>query len=183
MMKDQPIDLKEERRKIYVSALLALVVCAVTLAGGYVILPRYFTFPEALADRLAFTLRADLLILLWVFIGVKMVADVRRNSPSDSRGSAFGPPSPRLAIRAAFLQNTLEQAFLAVVTHLALASVLSGPALALIPAAVVLFGIGRVTFFIGYPAGAGGRAFGMATTALPTLVGFVAAIALVAVRL
>ena len=64
------------------------------------------------------------------------------------------------------------------VVHLALATQLSGPPLALIIAAVLLFGIGRVAFLIGYPKGAGGRAFGMITTVLPTLAGFVLTIVL-----
>jgi hypothetical protein len=34
---------------------------------------------------------------------------------------------------------------------------------------LALFGLGRVTFLHGYPQGAGGRAFGVATTAIPTV--------------
>lgn len=40
--------------------------------------------------------------------------------------------------------------------------------MSLIVVAVALFGIGRMAFWFGYSHGAGGRAFGMALTALPT---------------
>ena len=71
--------------------------------------------------------------------------------------------------RKAFLQNTLEQAFITSVATLALATVGGEAALAYIVATVVLFSLGRATFLRGYPHGAGSRAFGIATTALPAL--------------
>lgn len=172
------MDMQAERRKIYIAALASFAFCAVFVAFCDFLLPKFFDFPVAMIDRIVFTLRADLFVLLWVMIGVRMVSSVRRNSEADIAGAAFGPPSPRIAIPVAFLQNTLEQAVLAIGTHLALATLLHGRGLALIVAAVVLFSIGRLTFYLGYPKGAGGRAFGMVTTALPTLLGFVLAIAL-----
>jgi hypothetical protein len=69
----------------------------------------------------------------------------------------------------AFLQNTLEQAFIAALGLLALATVEGEAALAYVVATVVLFSLGRAAFLRGYPRGAGGRAFGIATTALPTV--------------
>ncbi|MCZ2996086.1 MAPEG family protein, partial [Acinetobacter baumannii] len=65
-----------------------------------------------------------------------------------------------MAIRIAFLQNSLEQAVLASGAYLALITLLAGPALSLLVSAAVLFGIGRVTFFLGYQRGAPGRGFG-----------------------
>lgn len=111
----------------------------------------------------------------WVMIGIRMVSRIRLHSAADIRGSAFGPPSPALAVPAAFLQNTLEQSFVAIVTHLALVLVLEGAALPLLVASVVLFSIGRASFLAGYPHGAGARSFGMALTTLPGLFAFVIA--------
>ena len=71
---------------------------------------------------------------------------------------------------------------MAVGAHLTLATLLSGPALSLLASSVALFAVGRVTFLIGYPKGAGGRAFGMATTALPTLCAYLLAIVLIVSR-
>jgi hypothetical protein len=76
----------------------------------------------------------------------------------------------------AFLQNTVEQVVAAVGAHLALATLLDGAALSLIPAAIALFAIGRLAFLIGYPKGAGARAFGMVTTVLPTMGAYALAI-------
>ena len=163
------VDLPKEQRAVVRQALLAFAVCGPTLVLASLGLPRIFTFPEGLPERLAFALRADLVIALWVVLGVRMVAKVRFRSAEDNAGSAYSRPSPRLAVPRAFLQNTLEQAFVTTLAILALATVGGEAALAYIVATVVLFSLGRATFLRGYPHGAGGRAFGIATTALPAI--------------
>lgn len=163
------LDLREEQHKIIRRAIWAIVFCLLVLAGSYGLLPRLFVFPTGLAERIAFALQADIFVLVWIVIGVRMVSKGRFRSAADNPGSAFAPPSPAIAVQVAFLQNALEQAVAAVGAHLALATVISGPALALIPGAVLLFGIGRITFLRGYPQGAGSRAFGIVTTVVPTI--------------
>lgn len=148
---------------------MALLVCAPTLALFTLAFPVLFDFPTAVAERLALVLRADLIVALWVVVAIRMVSKVRFESPEDNAGSAFGPPSARLAVPAAFLQNTLEQAFVTIVGHLALATVEGDAPLAYVLGSVALFCLGRATFLHGYPRGAGGRAFGIVTTGLPTL--------------
>lgn len=172
------MDLRAEQQKVIGNAVAAVIFCALMLASGYAILPRYLHFPVDLPDRLAFAIRADVFVFLWILLGVRMVAKGRFRSAADIRGSAFGPPSAAIAVPVAFLQNTLEQAVIAIGAHLVLSTVLSGPPLALIPTSVALFGIGRLTFLLGYPKGAGARAFGIATTAVPTVAGYVLAIGL-----
>ena len=54
-------------------SLLALAVCAPILVIASLGLPRIFTFPEPLVERLAFALRAGLVVVLWVVLGVRMV--------------------------------------------------------------------------------------------------------------
>ena len=158
---------------------LGVLVCFVGLFAGYLLLPRYFNFPEALTDRFVFWARLQIFLLIWVAVGVGAVSRGRRRSAQDIRGSAYGPPSPRLAIRIAFLQNSLEQAVLASGAYLALVTVLAAPALSLLVSATVLFGIGRVTFFLGYERGAPGRGFGFVLTVLPTFLGYTWAIFLI----
>src|SRR3546814_19365033 len=99
-------------------------------------------------------------------IGVGTIARLRRKSAQDTAGSAFGPPSERLRIPLAFLQNTLEQAVLAAFAAMALATVDGEAPLSFIVAMVVLFAIGRITFWRGYPRGSPGRAFGVVTNGL-----------------
>jgi hypothetical protein len=69
----------------------------------------------------------------------------------------------------AFLQNTLEQSFITIVALTALATVEGEAPIAYISASVPLFAVGRIAFARGYPQGAGGRAFGMALTAVPSV--------------
>ena len=172
------VDLPAEQRKVIWNALLAAIFCAAVLAAGYVLLPRYFSFPTDIEGALVLTIQADLFVFIWVAIGVRLVSRVRFYSAADNPGSAFAPPSPRIAVPIAFLQNTLEQAVIAVGAHLALATLLSGPALSLIPSAVLLFAIGRIAFLAGYRKGAGGRAFGIVVTVLPSIAGYLTAITL-----
>jgi MAPEG family len=177
------VDLPTEQKKVRRRSLIAFLVCAPTLLASTLGLPALVRFPTDLAARLAVALRADLLIVLWVVIAVRMVAKARFESKADSAGSAFAPPSPRLAVPAAFLQNTLEQAFTAVVGHLALATISGAVPLAYIIGAVALFSVGRMAFLLGYPHGAGGRAFGVATTAIPTVGAYVWVISATAIDL
>lgn len=174
------VDLRREQRLIVQRAALSFVFCGVLLTGACILLPALISFPREVGSRIAFALRIDVVIALWVVLAVRLVSRIRFYSNEDSAGSAFGAPSPKLAVRAAFLQNTLEQAFIAIVSHLALATVSGDAALAYVTGAVVLFCIGRLCFLLTYRYGAGARAFGMVTTVLPTLgaYGWTAAIAI-----
>ena len=172
------MNLKDEQRSVVRRAVLGGVLCAVLLSGAYFLLPRFVELPVELTARFGFALKANIVPLLWVMLGVRLVARGRFHSEADIGGSAAGPPSPVLAVRSAFLQNTLEQAFLAAGANLALAATAGGAWLGLIVASVVLFSIGRLAFYVGYPHGAGARAFGMAVTAVPALVCLVGAVAL-----
>lgn len=85
-------------------------------------------------------------------------------------------------MQAAFLQNTLEQAFVTLLAQLALVLLLGAASMPLVAASVLLFAIGRITFLAGYPKGAGARSFGMAVTALPSAVSFVLALLALVIR-
>lgn len=183
MKKYQGTDLRAEVNRIRWAALRSLIVCAAAYLLGYLLLPAAFDFPTELPERLTFVFQADLFIMLWVLFGSGMVSHGRRQRIEDIWGSAFGPPSPSLAIKIAFLQNTLEQAVMAVGAHLVLATLISGASLSVIVVSIALFGLGQISFYRGYSKGAGGRAFGMVTTALPTIFAFIASLILIALRL
>ena len=174
----ETVDLRAEQRAVVRNGVLAMLFSAAVLVAGYLLLPKLFSFPDDFEGALKLTLQADLFVTLWVVFAVRQVARIRFRSPDDIAGPAFTRPSPRIAVAAAFLQNTLEQAVIAVAAHLALATLLTGAALAFIPTAVLLFAVGRLTFLIGYPKGAGARAFGMVVTTVPTIAAFTLAIAL-----
>ncbi|MFQ3787111.1 hypothetical protein [Halomonas sp. A29] len=168
------VDLQRVERTIRFNGTLGLVLFGAATGVAYLLLPSVVDFPVLLAERLAFAARASAVVLFCVLVAVGLVASTRRVSPEDVGGSAAGPPSERLAIYVAFLQNTLEQAVLAAGFYLAFASLVAGAWLTLIPVSVAFFVIGRVLFLRGYRRGAEGRALGMVLTMTPTLVGYLA---------
>ena len=171
-----PTDLKQEQGCILRNSTFGLVFCVLVLAAHRLV-PLFFRLPgDDIASLLAFWSGSALLTVLWVLVGFSMVSRGRRRSLDDIRGSAFAPPSPRIAIHVAFLQNTVEQALMAVIVQIAVLLLAGAWTAPLVAGQVLLFAVGRVTFLAGYPKGAGGRAFGLAVTALPTLAGFVLAL-------
>jgi|FEC22Drversion2_1045045.scaffolds.fasta_scaffold00461_26 hypothetical protein len=162
--------LDREQRSIVRQSALAVLLCAAVLGGGHLWLRPELVgvaTPMTLADRLAFTLKWDLLIFMWLAGSVGAVSQKRFWTPADRHGSAYGEPSPALAVRSANLQNTLEQTVLASSAHLILATVLREDEMVLIPLLVLLFLVGRATFAVGYARGPIARAFGMAVTGAP----------------
>jgi uncharacterized MAPEG superfamily protein len=177
------VDIRKEERRIRWRVLAALLFCAAILAASRIVLPALFDFPEALPERLAFGVQASLFAFLWPLAGVAMVAHGRRKSEADIRGSAYSPPSEAIAVQAAFLQNSFEQSVLAAGAWIALATLLSGADLGMIVGAALLFAVGRIAFLAGYPKGAAGRAFGMATTMIPSLLGYILALVLIVAKI
>lgn len=174
-----------EQRGILRASVTAIAVCAVVLAAGYAWLPAIVFGLTATMDeggRIAFALKADVLVLLWLAGCVKAVSGGRFRSPADIRGSAYAPPSPALAVRAAVLQNLLEQTVLAVGAHLVLAAVLRPEELVLIPLLVLLYLAGRASFAARYAKGAAARAFGMALTGASTIAAYAIAIGVMLAR-
>ena len=177
------MELKAEQKAIRRQSLRAFMLCAAVWAVCVAFLPRWVALPSDLGSRLAFAIQTGALHFATVALAVRMVSNGRYRSAGDIGGAAEGPPSPALAIKAAFLQNTLEQAFLGVGAHLVLASVAEGRWLGLLIASPLLFAFGRWSFYRCYSGGAGARAFGMATTALGWLACYLAALALLAGKL
>lgn len=177
------MDLQAEQRAVRKQSLRAFLLCIATSIGCVLVLPRLIDFPSALAPQLAFAIQVSFVHFAAVLVAVRLVSSGRYRSVADIGGAAKGPPSPALAVKVAFLQNTLEQAFLGVGAHLLLASVAGGRWLALPIASALLFAIGRFSFYRRYADGAGARAFGMATTALASLTCYLVAFALLLGRL
>jgi len=170
-----------EQKAIAVRSGLAILITAAAVASAWLWLsPRLLgAAPDmATADRLAYALKADLLVFLWLAGCLRAVASIRFRSDADRPGSAYAARSSRLAMPAAVLQNTLEQTVLAVGAHLVLATVLRGEEMVVLPVLVALYLIGRVLFAHGYARGAAARAFGMALTGASTIAAFGAAIVL-----
>ena len=156
-----------DQKSIITQSALAVLLGGIVLAAGYLWLSPALvgaSGPLEMSDRLTFALRWDFLVLFWLLACVRSVAQGRFWSAADRDGSAHAEPSGSIAVRAAVLQNSLEQTVLAVGGHLILASVLRGPELILIPLLVLLYLGGRVAFAVGYSRRPTARAFGMALT-------------------
>lgn len=164
-------------RRTGTAALVAFFLVAV---AAFHVLPRISTLPDTLVERMAFAIVASLPALLCLATAIMLVSTRRRHSPEDIGGSAAREPSPYIAVQAAFLQNTLEQTVLAIGAYLVFAVLLSDAWLSLLPVSASFFVIGRILFYRGYRQGASGRALGMTLTMVPTIVLFLASIAVLA---
>ena len=147
---------------------ISTILSAAALAASAIWLPSFIRFPSGSTEGVIFAVRANIIPAIVLMIAIRYVARIRFSSTLDNRGSAFSAPSPRLAVPAAFLQNTLEQTMLWTLSSIALAATGSPSAMAYISAGMVLFVAGRIAFFISYSAGAGARSFGMVMTMIPT---------------
>jgi hypothetical protein len=132
---------------------------------GFVVLPA-----DTTADRLAF-------VATWLLIpGWALLAGVFGASRRGFiRGAIEGTRTPEswsLEVNLRYNQNTIEQVALAAIAWACLALVLPHDRLVLIPAMAVLFGIGRLTFWIGYRIHPLARTFGMTLTAFPTVIAY-----------
>lgn len=181
-MDSRPAELRREVAGVRVAAAKGTAFCIGVLVASYFLLPSLIDFPRDAIGALIFTWRVDLFVLFWVLVGVGLVSHARRQSMQDIAGSAFGTPSETIRIKIAFLQNTLEQAVIAIGSHIVFSTLASGDALALVVAATFLFGVGRVSFYRGYPRGAAARAFGVVTTVIPGLLAFLASLVLMSLR-
>ena len=119
--------------------------------------------------RLEYALKCDVFAALCLLAGVAMVGNRRFFLPDAIAGGS----SPTIEIDLRYLQNTLEQLVLAVVAHLALVTIVAPESIRAVAVLVMLFVIGRVTFWIGYHRSGPARAFGFATTFYPTVAVYV----------
>jgi hypothetical protein len=144
---------------------------AVTVAalGAAIVIAPGRLLPHG-SSPLAFALAWDTLVVACLAINIGMIARHRFFTPEDIDGGGLSTGTPRVRLLQAMLQNTLEQAVLAIGVHLAWASVMPAGWQAAIPAAALLFAAGRVLFWRGYANGAPSRALGFGLTFYPSIV-------------
>lgn len=158
--------LRMEQRKVAMGAVPALMIA---LAVYYIFGSRART--EALDwSAVETAIKAALAPALCVMASIGKVANVRFFSANDIGAGTSIQHSQHLDIENAILRNTLEQAFLAVILYVALATQVARPQ-PLIIALAALFVTGRLFFSLGYKRGAGGRAFGFGLTFYPSAIG------------
>lgn len=155
---------------------LAVAVVGLVLALAIVLRPPgLLPIGSSLAGQLAWAAAWLILPALSLLAAVGWLAGHRFRTPQDIDGSGLTAGSETAHIAQAVIQNTLEQTVLAALVYGAYCAVLPRGWLAAIPAAAVLFVLGRMLFAWGYRQGAPGRALGFALTFYST-----AALALIA---
>jgi hypothetical protein len=167
-----------EQRGILRGMTLAALVTAAAFAGAC-FWPVVAGSEVPGGERLAYAVRCDVFVLIWLLAAVARVARTRFVSPEDIAGAGLSEATPPVSRSQAILQNTLEQTLLALPVHLSLATLLPRAWLGLIPMLVVLFGIGRSAFWRNYQYGAARRAFGFGLTFYPTVAAYALSIVLI----
>jgi hypothetical protein len=160
--------LTTEQRGVMGGMLAAVASTAVTLIGACLAWPMTGS-EEGLAGRLTLFAIAALAPSLTLVASVARMANHRFFTAQDIGGSASPHQTDRAKLLQALLQNTLEQAVLALAAYLGWCSLAPASCLAAAPAAAALFFVGRMLFFVRYESGATARAFGFAVTFYPTV--------------
>jgi len=169
------VDLNDKQRGVIRGVIPAAVLTIVGLGGVSLLLPVSLLPVDEPGARLAWALQWAIFPVLALIVAVGRVGNFRFSSPQDIDGSGLTSATLQIQILRAVLQNTLEQAALAIATYLIWASSLPLRWLRAIPVAALLFVTGRILFTLGYERGAPGRAMGFGLTMYPTAIMLAAA--------
>jgi len=158
-----------KQRGVLIGMSSGATITVVLIAAAILANPVHLSLETSIGDQIAFALKADAVIALWLAASVGLLARHRFFTPDDIDGGGLTPGTQKAHILQATLQNTLEQTVLAVLVHAMWAVTMPLPWMSAIPAAAVLFLCGRVLFVRGYSGGAPSRALGFALTFYPSL--------------
>jgi len=158
-----------KQRGVLKGIIAGAAITLVVILGAILVDPMALPAEASAGERLAFAIRADAFIALWLAISVGLLARHRFFTPEDIDGGGLSRGSETASVLQSTLQNTLEQSVLAVLAHLAWSILMPVSWISAIPAAVFLFLFGRVLFVRGYRGGAPSRAMGFALTFYPSV--------------
>jgi MAPEG family len=162
------VELTEKQKGVVRGVIPAALLTLVGLCGASLLLPASALPVDEPDARLAWALQWALLPILTLMVAVARVANHRFYTPEDIDGAGLTNGTPQARLQRAILQNTLEQAVLAVAAYAIWAVVVPYSWLPSIAVAALFFVVGRVLFTRGYRRGASGRAMGFGLTAYPT---------------
>ena len=163
--------MSNDQRKVVAGAIAATVFCVAFFEVVFRLTDFGLTPPGGIdvSFRLTYALKCEVFAALCLLAGVGAIANRRFFIP-DAIG---GGPSPSIEIEQRYVENTLEQLVLAIVAHLVLVVVVPDDSIRAVAILVMLFVIGRATFWLGYHISGPARAFGFATTFYPTVAVYV----------
>jgi hypothetical protein len=131
--------------------------------------PRLPAVPTGGEERIALWLAASMSISVWLLIGVALLARYRFFTPADIDGGGLSEGTPGAKLLQSLIQNTLEQAALAIPAYGAWLWLAPDGRRGLVIVCAGLFGLGRLLFFLLYRFGAPARALGFTLTFYPTV--------------
>jgi hypothetical protein len=166
-MPQPSLTFRQKQRRGVIGALCGLACVMVVLANAQWLFPPTWLPADEPVARLIFAVKWLLLPGWCLLIGVQGAA--RRGFFPDAIDGTRTPTIHSLEINLRYNQNTVEQIILAAIAWIGLSIVVPIERLVLIPAMAILFGIGRIAFWIGYIVTPIDRAFGMVVTVLPTI--------------
>ena len=143
-----------------------------TVAGFSLVpwgMPALTLIEDSLRGRLTLLASSLLLPGLTLMLCIGRIANHRFFTPADIDGSALTEGTPTARLLQSLLQNTLEQVVLALIAYVGASLLLPFNFLSLIPAAALMFLVGRILFIRGYAHGAESRAYGFALTFYSTV--------------
>ena len=163
--------MSNDQRKVVAGAIAATVFCVAFFEVVFRLTDFGLTPPGGIdvSFRLTYALKCEVFAAPCLLAGVGAIANRRFFIP-DAIG---GGPSPSIEIEQRYVENTLEQLLLAMVAHLVLVVVVPDDSIRAVAILVMLFVIGRATFWLGYHISGPARAFGFATTFYPTVAVYV----------
>ena len=162
--------LTEKQRGVLRGMVAGLVVTVGALGLAVVVPPRALLPEQNAPSAIVHALRWDVLLVVWLALNIGMLAQHRFLTPADIDGGGLSEGTAAAKVLQSILQNTLEQAVLAFAVHLIWAAAMPWTWQAAVPAAAILFFLGRAMFWRGYSHGAPARALGFALTFYPTVV-------------
>ena len=139
------------------------------LALAIIAHPAALTPEQGYAAALAHALKWDLLLVACLTVNIGLLARHRFFTPEDIDGGGLTRGTPQAHVLQSTLQNTLEQTVLGISVHAIWAAAMPQTWQAAVPAAAILFVIGRVLFWRGYAHGAPARALGFGLTFYPSV--------------
>ena len=160
----------DKQRGVLVGMALGFGATVAVLCGAIVAAPDALLPNAGVMESWAHALAWDALPVACLAISIARLASHRFFTPADIDGGATSDGTSSARLLQAMLQNTLEQTVLALATHAIWATTTPRTWQAAIPAAAVLFAVGRVLFWRGYARGAPARAIGFALTFYPSVV-------------
>jgi hypothetical protein len=148
---------------------------AAGMAAGFAVTVAAFMWPSlppvppGTEERLALWLAASAAVALWLLVGVALLARHRFFTPADIDGGGLTEGTATAKLLQTLIQNTLEQALLAIPAYGAWLWLMPQERRGLVILCAGLFGLGRLLFFLLYARGAPWRALGFTLTFYPTV--------------